>query len=164
MRAQKFPKSVQVAPKTGPRDFQIPPKTSLGRTKVILWRLWCGQLHSKGFWSDFLPSVASFVLLAKCVPTQSNCGFVTLAAFGQRKRASTQKHGKNMVLEVPKPRKSSPERLLEHSKTRKKQQTGPTNAVRREKCAQDAPKSENCANMAPTGTSFDLDSGSADPL
>ena len=46
------------------------PKTSLGGTKAILWRLWCGQLHSKGFWSDFSSSVASFVLLAKCVPTQ----------------------------------------------------------------------------------------------
>ena len=50
----------------------------------------------------------------------------------------------------------APKSRLERPKSRKKQPKGATNAARREKCIQEALKSEKCANIEPTWRNFGL--------
>ena len=50
----------------------------------------------------------------------------------------------------------APKSRLERPKSRKKRPKGATNAARREKCTQEALKSEKCANIEPTWRNFGL--------
>ena len=147
---QELPKSVQVAPRTGPRGPQTPPKTSLGTTKTSLGHDIGAQFQSEGSYSDFLLFL------------EANAKTIEFAFVGRRTQFS---QGFSAIVpsrkSCKKLRKMCPNRpkhianfglksRLERPKSRKKRFKGATNAARREKCAQEASKSEKRANIMPT--------------
>ena len=110
--AQERPKAGQVTFKRYPREPHTLPKWSLASPKMNFQHDLCGQLCSKGFWSDLVSFFGLRTKLAICKkPTKpkKNYGFYTYGAFAHGKRARKEKPRKIRPGGLRNPPRSVPE-------------------------------------------------------
>ena len=108
--AQERPKAGQVTPKRYPREPHTLPKWSMASPKMNFQHDLCGQLCSKGFWSDLVSFFGLRTKLAICkkpTKTSEKLWFLHIGSFCAWQACAQGKTSKNKARGPPKP---SPER------------------------------------------------------